>query len=427
MIKPALVYGLVAMAAVVTASAEDFPLTFRTIPAKDVMSFPSGSGAYGQLRLARPAELGREPRATSGKALYGKCGDTGTKASFLFRLDESRGVGKGYDRLIIDLNQNGDLTDDPVSQYLPPPTDRRTGSADHMLFGPIQAPADKTVAGGRPVYFAQAYIFNRQLLATGRTDQNIMFGQLQLKPGWYLDTTVSLNGLKQRVGVCDSDCNLRLGDVARSQTSSSGVAQSWYFRAGDDFLVDADGSGGFNSDRLQSESCPFGPILYLGGKAHKVALAPDCKSLRVEPWAAALATVALQPRGDQVRKVTLAWEQLGGQWQLIRPAVTDGKVLVPPGNYRLYNCALVGKTSPSDQVMLTGTQRIPQPPASFAAGKANTFDCGAPLEIKVTAVKSQCLVPATARRHAGQLGLHAAHQRKCRGRRRGDLLHLPEG
>ena len=238
-------------------------------------------------------------------------------------------------------------------------------------------------------YFAQAFIFNRQLLATGRTDQNIMFGQLQLKPGWYLDTTVSLNGLKQRVGVCDSDCNLRLGDFARSQTSSSGVAQSWYFRAGDDFLVDADGSGGFNSDRLQSESCPFGPILYLGGKAHKVALAPDCKSLRVEPWAAALATVALQPRGDQVRKVTLAWEQLGGQWQLIRPAVTDGKVLVPTGNYRLYNCALVGKTSPSDQVMLTGTQRIPQPPASFAAGKANTFDCGAPLEIKVTAVKSR--------------------------------------
>ena len=56
------------------------------------------------------------------------------------------------------------------------------------------------------------------------------------------------------------------------------------FPAGDYFLVDADGSGSFENDVFQSEACPFGPILYLGAKAYKVALAPDCKSLRVEPW-----------------------------------------------------------------------------------------------------------------------------------------------
>ena len=55
MIKPTFVCGLVAIAAVVAASGEDFPLTFRTIPAKDVMSFPGGSGTYGQLELARPS------------------------------------------------------------------------------------------------------------------------------------------------------------------------------------------------------------------------------------------------------------------------------------------------------------------------------------------------------------------------------------
>ena len=63
---------------------------------------------------------------------------------------------------------------------------------------------------------------------------------------------------------------------------------------------------------FQSEACPFGPILYLGGKAYKVALAPDCKSLRVEPWTETLAEVALQPRGDQVHNVTLAWERRAG-------------------------------------------------------------------------------------------------------------------
>jgi hypothetical protein len=99
--------------------------------------------------------------------------------------------------------------------------------------------------------------------------------------------------------------------------------------------------------------------------------------------------VALQPRGDQVRNVTLAWEQPGGKWQLIRPAVVGGKVMVPPGNYRLYECSLVGKGAPGDQVMVSGAQRIPQTPVSIVAGKANALDCGAPLDIKVTAVKAR--------------------------------------
>jgi hypothetical protein len=154
-------------------------------------------------------------------------------------------------------------------------------------------------------------------------------------------------------------------------------------------LVDADGSGTFENDVFRSESSPFGPILYLSGKAYKVALAPDCKSLRVEPWTEALAEVTVQPRGDQVRNVTLAWQQPGGQWQLIRPAVTDGKVMVPPGNYRLYAYSLLGKGAPRDQVMVSGMQRVPQTPVSIVAGKANTLACGAPLDIKVTAVKSR--------------------------------------
>jgi hypothetical protein len=375
------------MAAVVTASAEEFPLTFRTIPAKGVMSFPGGSGTYGQLGPAMPTKLRKEPKAMSRHPLYGVCRGTPTGPAFLFRLDESKGDGKGYDQLIVDMNQNGDLTDDPVPQSMVWPTDREAALHEGRLFGPIQVPADKAMAGGRPVYFAQIYLFNRQLLAGGRTDRAIMGGQLILKAGWYLEATVALDGLKQKVGVYDSDSNLRLGDVSRPQTFTNRTEVSWYFRPGDTLLVDADGSGSFENDVFQSKACPFGPILYLGGKAYKVALAPDCKSLSVEPWTEALAEVALQPLGGQVHSVTLAWQQLGGQWQLIRPAVVDGKVVVPPGNYRLYACNLAGKGAPGDQVMVSGMQRIPQTPVSIVAGKANTFNCGAPLAIKVTAAK----------------------------------------
>ena len=388
MIRPTFVCGLIAVAAVATASAEDFALTFRTIPAKDVMSFPGGSGSSGSLQVAKPTKLKKEPKAMSRHPLYGECRDTTTGAALVYRLDESKGDGKGYDRFIVDMNQNGDLNDDPVTQLATLAGERQTASPDQLLFGPIQAPADKAVAGGRPIYFARVYIYNRQLLGSGQQAQNMFIGQMMLKAAWYLDTTVELNGQKQKVGVYDGDSNLRLGDVSQPQTYSSGGEKSWFFRPGDYLLVDTDGSGKFENDLFQSEACPFGPILYLGGKAYKIGLTPDCKSLRVEPWSEPLAEVALKPHGDQVKNLTLAWEGPSGNWQLLRPAVTNGKIMVPPGNYRLYACSLVGGSASRDQVMVSGAQRRPQTPVSIAAGQANSFDCGGPIQINVKATKA---------------------------------------
>ncbi len=385
--RPAFVYALVTVAAVFTASAEDFPLTFRTIPPKDVMSFPGGLGSQGQLQLAKPAKLKQEPRAMSRHPLYGECTSGASGATFIFRLDESKGDGRGYDQLIVDMNQNGNLTDDSAVQRDTPPSDRPAASAEQFVIGPIRAPADKPVAGGRPIYYARVYISNRQLLSSARQTPNMVFGQLMLKAGWYLDTTVRLNSVNHKVGVIDGDSNLRLGDVAQTPASGNRAQTSWYFGAGDYLLVDADGSGRFENDVFQSEVCPFGPILYLGSKACKIALAPGCKSLRVEPWPEPLAELALQPRGDQVRNVTLAWKRPSGQWQLIRPTVTGGKAMVPAGDYRLYACNLLRKGTAADHLMLSGTQRNAQTPVIVSTGKVNPLSCGAPLEIKVTAAR----------------------------------------
>jgi hypothetical protein len=391
MIRPTSVCGLMAVAAVAIASAEDFPLTFRTIPAKEAMSFPGGYGSMGQLRLAKPAKLKKEPKAVSQHPLYGECGETDSTAAFLFRLDESKGDGKGYDQLIVDMNQNGDLADDVPAPLVVQPTDRKTPSpgTQQKLFGPIEAPAGKLIAGGRPICFAQTYINDLSLfLRSSQNAENFYAGQLQLKAGWYVDTTVELKGVKRKVGVFDGDTNLRLGDVSKPQTfRNSGEDENWYFGQGDSLLVDADGSGTFERDQFETECCPFGPLLYLGATPCKVALTPDGKSLRVEPWTEALAEVALQPHGEQVCRVTLAWEQPNKQWQLVRPSVADGKIQVPPGNYRLYECELLGKGAPRDQVMASGYQRVTKNPSAFAASKANTLRCGAPLEIKVTANK----------------------------------------
>lgn len=391
MIRTAFVCGLAALVAGMAAWAEDFPLTFRPIPAKDVMSFPGGYGLTAQLHLAKPGKLKKEPKAVSQHPLYGECGEGAAAPGFLFQLDESKGDGKGYDLLIVDMNQNGDLTDDAVAPLVVVPTDRKLPpqAMGPKLFGPIQAPASKMVAGGRPVYFAQTYINNLSpMLASGQVTEGAYMGQLQLKAGWYVDTTVELKGLRQKVGVFDGDSNLRLGDLSKPQTYRiSGQEENWYFSQADALLVDANGSGTFERDTFESESCPYGPVLYFGATPYKVAMNPACTSLRVEPWTEPLAEVALEPHGEQVTGVTLAWERPNKQWQLIRAGVADGKLKVPPGNYRLYSCVLLGKGAPRDQVMASADQRVPKTHINFAAGKQNTLRCGAPLELKVTAQK----------------------------------------
>jgi hypothetical protein len=388
--------GLLAtLAAMATASAGDYPLNFRTIPAKDVMAFPGGSGASGTLLTGKPATLKKEPKAVSAHPIYGQCRAGRGGPTFVFRLDESKGDGKGYDRLIMDMNQNGDLTDDAVVQRVTLSTDRRVTTPDMALWGPIEAPADKKIDGGRPVYYAQTYLYNTELLRRSPSSRSssatISFlGQLQLKAGWYLDTTVELNGRKQKVGVYDGNGNFRLGDAPQMVTYTNRESKSWSSSAGDSVLVDADGSGTFDNDLFQSESFAFGPIVYFGPQAYKLALAADCTSMHLEPWTEALADVALVPRGDQVRTVTLVWQRPSeSAWQLLIVGTKDGKIQVPPGKYQLYSCELLGNAGSRDQVMASGSLRTVQKPVQVAVGQANSLRCGAPLEIKVTAEKSK--------------------------------------
>ncbi len=396
MMRPTFVYALAVVAAIVTTSAEDFPLTFRTISAQELPFFPGGPGNSGLLQSVRPARLKREPKAMSGHPLYGQCRDSTARGTFMFRLDESHGDGSGYDRLIMDIDQNGDLTDDPVPESMAWPTDRESALHQARLFGPIPVPAGKMVAGRWPVYFAQVHFVSRPSPSSGQPAPNLLVALLTLKVGWFLDTTVRVNGLEYKVGVIDGDGNLRLGDVAWPQVTTERGQKTWYFRSPDYLLVDADGSGKFENDVFDSEGCPFGPILYLGPQVYRVGLTPDYRALRVEPWPEPLAEVALQPHGGQVRSLTLAWERPNGYWQLIRPAVADGKVMVPPGNYRLYACSLLGKGTEGDQAMVSGVQHIPQRLVTFAAGKANKLDCGGPLQIKVKGTKTSAYLEVLA-------------------------------
>lgn len=381
--KTTLLCGLAAIAASACASAKEFPLEFKTLDAREAMSLPGSYGAYGTIVRTSPRPLKGEPKALSSRPLYGQLGDAADSDAMLFRLDESKGDKQGYDRLILDVNKNSDLTDDAVMKLV---DGSRPASDDQLLFGPVEFKVAQLSGDWRAHYYAEAIFFNRRASGWGEND-NVLMGRVRVRPGWMLQTTVEVEGLKQKVALVDGNCSLRLGDPPKWQTYDSGGEASWYPLVMDSFLRDRDGSGKFSDVNGDQEAESLAPVHYFGPAPYSISLGPDCKTLRVEPFSEPVAELAVQPHGETVSRVTLAWEQSAGQWYLLGPVVAGGKVKVPPGNYRLYACQLDAKAGDGQPLQLMAYKRTVKPSFKAEAGAPAELRVGAPLEVKVTALK----------------------------------------
>jgi hypothetical protein len=379
--KTMLVCSLVLLAIPVLAPAKDFPLEFKTLNTEQVKGYRWSYGAIKMIVAAKPAALQKEPKAMSAHPLYGVFEWRADKTSMLFRLDESKGDGKGYDRLILDLNQNGDLTDDAaISPAAGIGSWSNYAGQELTLFGPIEAPASKRLGSGKPIYYAILDVRSNAVVKLRKNPAaatNVYLGNLRLRAGWYLETTVEMDGVKQKMAAIDNDANMRLGDLCQPFITPDG---RWFLGAadGDRLLLDKDGSGTNNVSQC------FAQILYFDATPYKAALAADCSSLQIEPWPEPLAEVSLQPHGEQVRGLGLGWESAKGQWQFIDVGVAGGKIKVPPGNYGLWAISLSAKTQKAEEITAGGINMNSKKIFSAAAGVTNTLLCGAPLEIKVT-------------------------------------------
>ena len=380
MTKFAFLCGLVLMGIPLLTPAKDFPLEFKTLNAQEAMSFP-GSGAYGMLQTEKPAGVTREPPAVSQHPLY--CQLAVESNRLWFRFDESKGDGTGYDTVLVDMNQNGVLTAAPIVQGAGPAAQTSLRGAGTATFGPIPVPDNRKLGAWRPVYFAQVFLFTPPA-NFGANRRGSIIGQMRFKAGWYLETAVDLDGVSRKVGIMDGNCNFRLGDSDKPMVYKNGAETNWYFQSGDYFLEDNNGSGKFENSMGDNDTAPFGPILYLGAKPYQAKLAADCQSLALEPWSGPLAILELAPHGEQVNNLQVAWEKAPGEWQLLQPGVENGKAAVPPGNYRLYTCQLKAKTGMGDALILSGYKRTVGGTITATAGAPTLFNCGAPLEIKLT-------------------------------------------
>jgi len=378
--RPMLLCSTVLLAIPVLASAKDCPLEFKTLDAQEVKGYRWSYGAVQMMVAAKPAELKKEPDAISAHPLYGQFEWRADKTSMPFRLDESKGDGQGYDRLILDLNQNNDLTDDPA---ISPASDVESWSSskgqEFTLFGPIEAPASRMIGEWKPIYYAILDIRTNAMLKL-RSRRGVSardyLGNLRLRAGWYLGTTVEVDGVRRKLAVIDNDANMRLGDLCRPRISSDG---QWFLGAadGDRVLLDKKGSGAYD-DRLS-----FAQILYLGVVPYKVGLAPNDRSIQIEPWPEPLAEVLLQPHGELVSSLALGWESTKGQWQFIDVGVAAGKFKVPPGDYGLWSVGVSAKSPNAEETTAGGMNMDSKKIFTVAANKTNTLRCGAPLEFKV--------------------------------------------
>jgi hypothetical protein len=384
MIKTTLFCGAILTSIPFLAFAKDYPLEIKTLSAEQVKGYQWSYGAVQMIVAAKPAALKQTPKAVSAHPLYGEFKWRADKASMLFRLDESKGDGKGYDRLILDLNQNGDLTDDAAIAPAAGMGSWSNFSGQELkLFGPLEAPASKQIAAGKLSYYAVLDIRTNAVLKLRKNSAAARdyLGNLRLRAGGYLETTVEIDGRKQSVAVIDNDANMRLGDLCQANITSDG---RWFLGAadGDRLLLKKDDSGTNHDSRC------FSRILYFDATPYKVALAADCGSLQIEPWPEPLVEVSLQPQGEQVHDLGLGWESAKGQWQFIEPGVAHGKIQLPRGNYGLWSVSLSAKSPKAEELTVGGANMNSKKIFTVEPGTTNTLRCGAPLEVIVTTDRS---------------------------------------
>ncbi|MFH0945397.1 MAG: hypothetical protein V2A76_09395 [Planctomycetota bacterium] len=143
------------------AQATEDPEEVQVIPLTEISVFETGRssdltrGQYSSCGLEPDAEVHAYPSRKSAEPFYGSI-DFGPAAGGVrkYVIDESGGTGTGHDRLIIDLDQDLDLTNDaPLGPHPEPPVraDTYRDLMEQVCFQSFRVTCDYGPAGERPV------------------------------------------------------------------------------------------------------------------------------------------------------------------------------------------------------------------------------------------------------------------------------------
>jgi hypothetical protein len=341
LIKPAFLSALlVAMAG--TASdlpAADFKLISKSLDYEDALYMPYVNGKHGFVQTAQfmknLSPFKKVPQAISLHPLMGECGaeSAGSKGIY-FWLDESKGTGTGYDRLVLDANGNGDLTDDPILKKLPRSTPAGIPPQNEFaVFGPA-ALSSRTVGQWHPLVFAEVLLDHKRIITHPSAEECDYPGTMRIFPANYLATTVEGNDEQVALGIMEGDHDLQLGSITElnHHTSQDGAYTYYHLGSGSILLVDRNRSGQIEAKAFIPEAEPFSGMVYLGGKPCYLKLAKDFSSVRLDPYTNSLGRISLPLETTQI---VLAHQLNNDEYEILTPEIRAGAVQVPTGKYRL--------------------------------------------------------------------------------------------
>lgn len=286
-------------------AADEVPLRYRFSPYQGPPVYTTGQKLSTGEKPDGP--LRNVPRFRSAKPLYGAAtlgrgGDT----TISFALDESKGTGTGYDLLVIDRNNNNDLSDDPPVRAV-----YRRGA---RLFEPL--PLLIRVDGKTRLYHAA--IEGRVYGAP--PGEPPPPPEYRLKSLGYYIGEARFDAKTYPVALVDYNANGLYGDPFRELYNPE--------KAGDMLLVDRNRNGRFEeSGPIPREMLHCGKCIVVDGRFYELTTRADGSTLGVTPARVPLATV----RSNYPRFSLM----LASDDSLLTIEGKSSRARVPPGKYRV--------------------------------------------------------------------------------------------
>ncbi len=241
------------------AGCEDKPFT----AVKRYPTFVSKKPVYGSIRFAAD-----EAQTNAGKLFY-------------FAIDESRGTGKGYDRLYFDLNRDLDLRNDPPLKPQPRPPERANlrwgGLQQQVIFEPLTINFDLGPAGTRPVQIMPRLTIS---VYDQEEDKLVTFVRTRLYKG-------ELKLGAERYQALLGDDYLIRGRLDQPDTALVLTPQD-----------DSSQSGWLGGDRLKAAH-------RTGGRLFTFSASPTGEQLTVRPYQGDLGTFEIGPGGRAITNLNV--------------------------------------------------------------------------------------------------------------------------
>ena len=245
-------------------------------------------GQTGQTQDKPFAEVKTYPAFASKKPVYGSVrfaadyGQTNGGLLFYFAMDESKGTGKGYDRLYFDLNRDVDLRNDPVVMSQQHPQDRASlrysDIKQQVIFDPLNIDFDFGPAGNRPVQ-----IMPRLLVSVSGKEEykQVTFVRTRIYEG-----EIKLGGDRYQA---------RLGNdyLIRGRLDHPGTALILNPKEGGSQIY------WWGGDRLMAAHKAH-------GRLYTVSASPTGEQLTVRPYHGDLGTFTIGPGGRTITNLSVA-------------------------------------------------------------------------------------------------------------------------